>query len=196
MGLFIFEETCKILSRWIERGEELFPISVNLSRRHFEREDALSAFEEIARKYQIPQGLIELELTESIFFSDRKIEQMKRRIEEMHQFGFLCSLDDFGSGYSSLGLLMEFNVDVIKLDRRFFTNVSADKIKDVVESIIKLSRKIGAQTVAEGIETREQLELLNSVGCDMVQGFFFSKPLPADEFETWKQKRSGMEKTE
>ena len=128
-----------------------------------------------------------MELTESIFFSDREIEQMKYQIKEMHRMGFLCSLDDFGSGYSSLGLLMEFDIDIIKLDRRFFTNVSRSKTKDVVESIIKLSRKIGAKTVAEGIETPEQLELLNSVGCDMVQGYIFSKPLPADEFEVWKQ---------
>lgn len=196
LDLFIFEETCKILSRWIECGEELFPISVNLSRRHFEREDALSVFEEIARKYRIPEGMIEMELTESIFFSDREIEQMKYQIKEMHRMGFLCSLDDFGSGYSFLGLLMEFDIDIIKLDRRFFTNVSRSKTKDVVESIIKLSRKIGAKTVAEGIETPEQLELLNSVGCDMVQGYIFSKPLPADEFEVWKQERKGMEKAE
>ena len=91
---------------------------------------------------------------------------------------------------------MEFDIDIIKLDRRFFTNVSRSKTKDVVESIIKLSRKIGAKTVAEGIETPEQLELLNSVGCDMVQGYIFSKPLPADEFEVWKQERKGMEKAE
>lgn len=99
--------------------------------------------------------------------------------------GFLCSLDDFGAGYSSLGLLMEFDVDSIKLDRRFFLRLSRRRSKDLVESIISLAHKIGAQTVAEGIETTDQLDFLREMGCDLVQGYVFSRPLPIPAFEDW-----------
>ena len=91
----------------------------------------------------------------------------------------------FKSGYSSLGLLVEFAVDAIKLDRRFFKDITNPKVEEVIASIVELSRKIGAQTVAEGIETPEQLALLKKVNCDMVQGYIYSKPLPIPEFEVW-----------
>ena len=92
--------------------------------------------------------LLELELTESIFFSDRGIEYVKKQIQEMHRIGFWCSQDDFGAGYSSLGLLMEFDVDVAKLDRRFLLDVGRKKTRDVVIAITELTQKIGAKTVA------------------------------------------------
>ncbi len=103
----------------------------------------------------------------------------------MHELGFLCSLDDFGSGFSSLGLLKEFDVDTIKLDRRFFLDISNPKTKDVIACLIELSERLGVHTVAEGIETREQLDYLRAVHCDMVQGYVFSRPLPVPDFENW-----------
>ena len=101
--------------------------------------------------------------------------------------GFLCSLDDFGIGYSSLGLLMEFDVDVIKLDRGFFLNIQQVKARKTIASILNLARELGACTVAEGIETSEQVEFLQKVNCDLIQGYFYSKPLPIPEFEKWTQ---------
>ena len=101
----------------------------------------------------------------------------------MHLLGFDCSLDDFGSGYSSLGLLKEFDVDTIKLDRSFFLNMTGSKVRDVITCLVDLSKRLHVQVVAEGIETTEQVEYLRSIGCDMVQGYVFSKPLPAREFE-------------
>lgn len=97
--------------------------------------------------------------------------------------GFLCSLDDFGSGFSSLGLLKEFDVDTLKLDRSFFLNMSGQKAKDVISCLIDLSRHLKVKTVAEGIESMEQVELLGSMGCDMIQGYVFSAPIPVNEFE-------------
>lgn len=185
LDLYVFEQVCLTLRRWIDSGLEPFPVSVNLSRRHFKQSDCLRPFEEIARRYRIPSGLLELELTESILFEDRAIETVKAQILEMHRMGFLCSLDDFGAGYSSLGLLMEFDVDSIKLDRRFFLRLSRRRSKDLVESIISLAHKIGAQTVAEGIETTDQLDFLREMGCDLVQGYVFSRPLPIPAFEDW-----------
>lgn len=190
LDIYVFEEVCKIISHWEKSGKELLPISVNLSRQHFQRPNCLKVFADIAIKYQIPEKIIELELTESIFFDDQGIESVKDYIKEMHHLGFLCSLDDFGAGYSSLGLLMEFDVDAIKLDRKFFKDIKNPKVKDVVASTVELSHKIGISTIAEGIETPEQLEFIKEVRCDMVQGYIYSKPLPATDFELWVQKHT------
>lgn len=179
----MFEEVCKILARWRREGKTLFPVSVNLSRLHFAVPGFLSAFKHIADRYALPSGLIELELTESIFFDDRSIEQAKQHIREMHRMGFRCSLDDFGIGYSSLSLLSEIDVDTVKLDRRFFQHVDHPKTKAVVKCIVNLAEQIDSHVVAEGIETREQLEFLKQTGCRMAQGYYYSKPLPVPEFE-------------
>lgn len=189
LDLYVFEQVCKKLRDWRRCGKTLIPISVNLSRQHFKHPSFLEKFSEIARRYDIPRGLIELELTESIFFDDQSIAAVKGYVEEMHRLGFLCSLDDFGAGYSSLGLLMEFDIDTIKLDRRFFLDVSKPKARHVVAAVMDLSGKIGARTVAEGIETPEQLEFLRNMHCDMIQGYIYSKPLPIPEFEAWLEKR-------
>ena len=93
----------------------------------------------------------------------------------MHRLGFHCSLDDFGSGYSSLGLLVKFDIDVIKLDRQFFQDIEDRKCREVIAAVVEMARGIGISTVAEGIETQEQLEVLRDVGCDMVQGYVYSK---------------------
>ena len=133
---------------------------------------------------------MEFELTESIFFDNFKINIVKQRIRQMHELGFQCSLDDFGSGYSSLGLVKEFDIDAIKLDRRFFKDIEDQKSRDVIDCLITLSKKLGLTSVAEGIETEEQLSYKQTVGCDLVQGFIFSRPLPVEEFETWWEKKN------
>ena len=181
----MFEQVCILLHRWQKEGKPLFPISVNLSRRHFQNADFLQQFHRIVQQYQIPPNVLEMELTESIFFDDQSVENVKTQIEIMHQMGFLCSLDDFGSGFSSLGLLKEFDVDNIKLDRRFFLDIESEKARDIIESLIQLSQKLHIHSVAEGIETKEQLQFLQQIHCEMVQGYIYSKPLPVDEFEMW-----------
>ena len=176
----------------MERGVTPVPISVNLSRAHFRKSDFLRAFHDIKQRYHIPDGMIELELTESIFFTSKQIAHVKQVIEKMHAYGFLCSLDDFGVGYSSLGLLKEFDVDTIKLDRQFFGNIAHEKAQKIIASFIELAGKLKIHVVAEGIETDEQLDFLRSIGCEMVQGFIYSKPLPAGEFDGWRlQKDAG-----
>lgn len=183
LDLYIFTQVCQTLHNWIAGGKNPVPVSVNLSRRHFLDQNFLRKFADIAEEYEIPPGMIEFELTESIFFDNRQINVVKERIRQMHQMGFLCSLDDFGSGFSSLGLLKEFDVDTIKLDRSFFVNMSGEKAKDVITCLIELSKKLGVHTVAEGIETNGMVNYLRMVKCDMVQGYIFSKPIPIPEFE-------------
>lgn len=189
LDLYVFQQVCKFLRARLDAGKSVFPISVNLSRRHFKDPEALSKLKKIAGEYEIPADILELELTESVFFDDQGITHVKGQIEEMHRMGFRCSLDDFGAGFSSLGLLMEFDVDVIKLDRRFFLAVGKEKTRDVVAAITELAEKLGIKTVAEGIETQEQLEFVKQVRCDMIQGYLYAKPMPISEFECWLEQR-------
>lgn len=189
LDCYVFEEVCRTIDRWRREGRKLFPVSVNLSRQHFKRNDFLNQFADVAAKYRIPEGLLELELTESIFFDDNSIAMVRESINRMHELGFKCSLDDLGSGFSSLGLLKEFDVDTIKLDRRFFLDMSKPKAEDVVECLIDLAGRLKVKTVAEGIETQEQIDFLKQIHCDMVQGFFYSPPLRAEEFEEWADRR-------
>ena len=185
LDLYVFEQVCSLIHKWMAEGRNIFPISVNLSRHHFKRDDFLDKFEQIRRSYQIPDRVIEMELTESIIFDSGEIKNVKNVIQKMHELGFLCSLDDFGFGFSSLGLLKEFDVDTVKLDRYFFVEESQQRAEDVVESIINLLQKLKIGTVAEGIESEKQAEFLKRIHCDLVQGYVFSKPLPISEFEEW-----------
>lgn len=189
LDLYIFTEVCKTLQRWEKSGRRLLPISVNLSRQHyFQNPGFLDSFTQVATDYKIPKGLLDFELTESIFFDGDKFNAVKKSLDEMHHHGFLCSLDDFGVGFSSLGLLKEFDIDTIKFDRQFFLDVSTNKSKTIVESLMDMSGKLGIKTVAEGIETHHQLSYLNETTCNIIQGYIFSMPLVVEEFESWLDK--------
>ena len=184
---YVFEQVCRLLRRRLDEELPVFPISVNISRQHFRDPHFLSGFERLKNQYAIPDSLIELEMTESIIFDGGEFSFVKNVVAQMHKVGFQCSLDDFGFGYSSLGLLSEFDVDAVKLDRIFFSREGEKRSEWVVEAVVNLARKLGIQTVAEGIETESQLDFLREIGCDMVQGYVFSKPLSINEFERWIQ---------
>lgn len=186
LDVYMFEEVCKVVDRWQKEGRPLLPISVNLSRQHYFRNpEFLDTFTKMSQKYNIPHRILDFELTESIFFDTDQFNAVKKSLEEMHKLGFLCSLDDFGVGFSSLGLLKEFDIDTIKFDRQFFLDVSTRKSKTILNSLMEMSEKLGIKTVAEGIETHEQLTYLNETSCDMIQGYIFSLPLEVSEFELW-----------
>lgn len=181
LDLYVLEETCKLISKWIKECKELLIISVNVSRQHLKDKLFLEKYEMICNKYNVPTWLIDLELTESIFLENSEAIDV---IDDIHSKGFKCSIDDFGFGYSSLGILKEFKVEIIKLDRSFFVSKNnIERGKVVVESIIELSRRLGMKVIAEGIEEAEQVHFLKSIGCDYIQGYVFSKPLSISEFE-------------
>lgn len=182
---YVFEEVCSLMKRWKEEGAELFPISVNLSRSHFVNENFLRSYVKIADKYQVDRSLIEFEVTETIFLDASQMKKVREGLQMIHKYGFRCSLDDFGYGYSSLTLLREFEIDVLKLDRSFFMDLDSARARDVIASILDMAEKLNIHTVAEGIETRQQMEYIKTVNCDTIQGYFFSRPLPVEEFETW-----------
>ncbi|WP_218971945.1 putative bifunctional diguanylate cyclase/phosphodiesterase [Raoultibacter phocaeensis] len=180
LDLNVFEQVCKRLRMWMDSGRETLPISVNLSPVHLRRRDFLKAFEEVRERYDIPAHLLEFELTERVAFES--IEQLRSVVDDIHDCGFRCSMDDFGSGYSSLNVLKEIPVDVLKIDRQFFIG-NDERGCAVVESVVELAKKLDMGTVAEGVETIPQVEFLRSVECDAVQGYVFSTPVPVDKFE-------------
>lgn len=178
----VFEKVCIQLRKLIDEGKKPLPVSVNVSRLQFYEIDFVEKYVGIRDKYAIPEGLLEIEVTESIVFNNtgRLIEIVK----SLKNAGFLCSIDDFGSGYSSLSLIKILPIDVLKIDRIFFID-SENQQKDraVVESIIEMVKKFNIRTVAEGIEDMEQVEFLKSIGCDYIQGYVFYKPMPFSEYE-------------
>ena len=182
LDLYVFEWVCKTLARWKEEGKQQLPISVNLSRQNMDTPNFLDDYRRLYRKYKINPALIEFELTETILFQDP--EGIKGYIDEMHSYGFKCSLDDFGTGFSSLGLLNDLDVDVIKLDRSFFVGKNDNRRgRRIIEAILRLAAQLHIRTVAEGIDDLKQVQYLCQATCDMIQGFYFFKPMPIEQFE-------------
>lgn len=182
LDMYMLEEACKKVSCWIEEGYEVKPISVNQSRVFFYDDEYLDKFHDIVDRYQIDPSLIILEVTESVAMSN--LEQVKMVIKKLHKMGFTISMDDFGSGYSSLNTLKDLDIAELKLDREFLSEQSTSpRGKVVVESIIRLARELSITTVAEGIENELQLAFLKSISCDIGQGFYFARPMPVEEFE-------------
>lgn len=183
LDLFVFEKVCRILRSWIDAGAEPVPISVNLSRTYLDSLAFLDNLECIRSQYNVPSQYIEFELTESIVYENMGL--LLTIINKVHALGYTCSIDDFGSGYSSLNLLRNVPVDTLKLDRGFFmeTEESQERGNAVITSVIDLARKLNMKTVSEGVENVVQVNFLRNAQCDLVQGYVFSKPVPISEFE-------------
>lgn len=177
---FVFEKVCQQIRKWIDEGVDPVPISVNLSRRDIYSYNYLDTYKEIQERYQVPSHLLEIEFTETLFFEN--LELLKRTINEVHEAGYQCSIDDFGSGYSSLSLLKEIPVDILKLDKTFFDNIDNPRGDKVVEHVIALAKDLNMITVAEGIETVIQVDRLRNVKCDLIQGYVYYKPMTIDDF--------------
>ncbi len=185
LDFYMFEETCKLMKQWLSKGRAI-PLSVNLSRAHLVSSDLsfLDRFKAIKEKYEIPDDLIELELTESLMLERREVSLVAAMINKVRGMGLLCSIDDFGFGYSSLTMLKDLNVTTVKLDRQFFLGGS-EKSWIVIQQLIRLAHDLGMSVVAEGIETFDQVEPLWRCGCDLIQGYVYAKPMPAADFEEW-----------
>ncbi len=178
---YMLEEIAKVQAEWLAEGRRLVPISVNVSRAHFTREDLAEHICAIVDKYKVPHDVIELELTESAFFDDRKV--LISTVQKLRAAGFQVSMDDFGAGYSSLNSLKELQIDVLKIDANFFRGADAEERGLlIVSEVIDLAKKLNMKIVAEGIESKEQVEFLTEQECDLIQGYFFAKPMPVAEF--------------
>ena len=185
----MFEEVCRLIAEWMEEDKEVSLLSVNLSRFHLRSKgaDIWKEYKEIKVRYQIPDDMIEIELTETVFIDDSQLLFVKSVLDSFRACGFRVALDDFGFAYSSLGILNELEVDILKLDRTFFINENF-KSRKIVASLIQLAHSLNMSVVAEGIEQMEQVETLREMHCDFIQGYVYSRPLPVEEFEAWRER--------
>lgn len=184
LDTYVFERVCSDMVEWRKNELPLVPVSINISRKDFYEENWLSQRDQFVQKHQLDRDLIHLEVTESLYAENE--EQIKSGIQWLQNQGYKIEMDDFGSGYSSLGMLASMSLDVIKLDISFARNIRVTKI--VVESMIELAHRLHLIAIAEGVETQEQFETIQKLGCDIIQGFYFSKPLPKEEFEHYMTK--------
>ena len=182
LDLYVLEEVCIYLRKWIDAGINPVTISVNVSRIHLYCNNFIETYKNIIDKYNIPAKYIELELTESIIFDNFDI--LIDIMNNLKKIGFLISMDDFGSGYSSLNMLKEIPMDILKLDQKFIMETyNSKRSKIIVTKVVEMAKELGMKVISEGVETEEQFELLKEVKCDMAQGYLFGKPMPIEEFE-------------
>lgn len=186
IGRFVFRQVCEDIADWKARGITLKQISINISRIELYQPDVFEYIGNILDIYQINPNSIQLEITETVALDEYKfIGEVSRKINDM---GISMAIDDFGSGYSSLGCLQNFKVDVLKLDRSFLENIDkSDKGINILRGMIELSNELGLDTVCEGIETRVQLEMLKAMNCKYGQGYLYAKPMPKIEYEKFLQ---------
>lgn len=187
---YIFESVCKWLARCLPCKPAGLRLAVNVSRQGLLREDFVSYYSAVKQRYNIPDDILELEFTESVVFDD--YARFQQTVLSLQQAGFTCSIDDFGSGFSSLNVLKNLPIDVLKLDAVFFRD-SEDTAREriVIADFLQMARKLSIKTVAEGVETREQVLFLQRAGCNVVQGYIFSKPLPVEAFEALMRQGGG-----
>ena len=181
LDVFMWESACKILAQWQRAGIDLF-LSVNISPKDFYFMDVHSTISSLVEKHGIDPAKLRLEITETVMMSD--VENRLRIVENLRASGFLVEMDDFGSGYSSLNMLKDIPVDVLKIDMMFlYKTKDQGRAETILQTIINLSDKLGIPSITEGVETAEQLNMLTNMGCHMFQGYYFAKPMPLNEFE-------------
>jgi EAL domain-containing protein (putative c-di-GMP-specific phosphodiesterase class I) len=182
VGEWIFRTACRQVIQWQDKGQ-VIPVSVNLSLVQFRQRDLADTLERIIfLESGVDPKLLTIEITESAFMQD--IEFTNSVIKKLKAIGVSISIDDFGTGYSSLSYLKRFPVDNLKIDISFIREIAIDPdTTTIVTAIISMARTLGLKTIAEGVETEEQLKILHLLKCDMGQGYYFSKPLPAKNAE-------------
>ena len=179
---YVWEVICKYLKKWIEEGLKPNPISVNISRVDLYNPKIVDFIINLVDKYNVPHELFQLELTETAYMDNPQV--MKQVVSGLKENGFTVMMDDFGSGYSSLSILKEVEVDILKIDMRFFDSSGNDgRSENIIASVVRMAKWLGMPAVAEGVEKAEQVNFLGSVGCEYVQGFYFARPMPIDEYE-------------
>lgn len=192
---YIWEEVCKLLRSWLDEGRQIQPISVNISRVDLYDNDLVGFFARLVKKYDVPPRLLELELTESAYIDNpEKIVEITQRLQEM---GFIILMDDFGSGYSSLNMLKDVNVNVLKVDLKFLQNTNHNnRSGQILNSVVHMAKCLELPIIVEGVETLQQSEFLRSIGCNWVQGYYYSKPVSIETYEKLIEQMDGAKAVE
>ena len=181
LDMYVFEQVCAFIRKCLDDDIYAVPISTNFSRHDIYMSDFVEQLESIRRKYDVPVKYLRVEITESaVMASSTTVNQV---VDKLHQYGYVVEMDDFGSGYSSLNVLKDIELDVIKLDMMFLSEQSnTNKGGTILSSIVRMAKWLSMPVIAEGVETIKQADFLRSIGCDYIQGYLYSKPIPVDEF--------------
>lgn len=183
LDFYVLEATCRILKQSLEISpERTVVLSVNVSRVTLFQNDFIKRFVQMAERYGVPPKYLEIEITENVFIFDANtVEQI---LSQLRSYGFSISMDDFGSGYSSLNLLRELPIDVLKIDRIFLQeSIRVEKAYAIIKSVVEMAHSLNMVVVCEGVETLEHAEFLKTIHCAVGQGYYFSKPIPLSAFQ-------------
>lgn len=184
LDYFVWEEVVKLLTRWKQEGKYMVPIAINLSRTDMEQEDVVEKLIGLMEKYRLDTKWVKLELTESIYSDEEDV--ILERMQKLREYGFKIAVDDFGSGYSSLHLLKKMPLDILKIDKSFLDIDINMSMRDeiVIRDVVSMGKHLELQIIVEGVETLIQSDFLEMIGVDIVQGYYYGKPMPVTEFET------------
>ena len=184
LDAYVWEETCRFIHKMLEDGKEVPPISVNVSRVNMYNQDLCKTLVHLIKRYNVPPELLELELTESAYTENPQL--MLQIMQQLQKEGFHIAMDDFGSGYSSLNMLKDVPVDVLKIDLKFLAcNDNPEKGTSIMAAIVRMAKWLGIPAIVEGVETKEQISFLKSIGCTMAQGYYYARPMPEEDFITY-----------
>lgn len=182
LDFYVWERVCQAIHRWLREGLEPDPISVNVSRANLYNPNIVELLLDLVKKYEISPELLNLELTESAYMDNPQI--IKKAIGRLQNEGFVILMDDFGSGYSSLSMLKDIVVDMLKIDMKFLpTKKDKGRSERILASIIQMAKWLDMPVIVEGVETKEQVAFLQELGCDYVQGYFFARPMTLEKYE-------------
>lgn len=188
---YMWRHVFKLLRRWLDEGKKPNPISVNVSRVNIYNPQLVQIFKKLITEYQIPAELLNLELTESAFMEDQDL--IMKTMSSLHQLGFKIMMDDFGSGYSSLNVLKDMEVDYLKVDMKFLQDQEFNgKGEKVLTSVIRMAKWLHVPSIVEGVETLEQVDFLKCIGCEYAQGFYYAKPMPIADYEKFVAREEAM----
>ena len=194
LDLYVLEEICRLYQQLLAEGKVVIPASFNLSRMDFFQGSIFEDVEEIRKRYQVPRNMLYVEITESVFVHEGDV--LHQEIQRFRQAGYEVWMDDFGSGYSSLNTLKNYSFDEIKIDMAFLSQFT-EKSQNIIKAIIRMAKKIGIHTLMEGVETREQAEFARSIGCELIQGYYYGRPMSFEELkQMYREKRWQVETPE
>ncbi len=178
--IFVFEQICAMLRKRLDEKKNIVPISFNMSRVDIYNTNYVDEIENIRKKYRVPVKFLRVEITESSAVGG--IELISNVLDKLHELGYIVEMDDFGSGYSSLNVLKDLPVDIIKLDMRFLSGDIGGRGGTIISSVVQMSKWLNTPVIAEGVETIEQADYMKSIGCKYIQGYLYSKPITEEEF--------------
>ncbi|MBR0476223.1 MAG: EAL domain-containing protein [Treponema sp.] len=194
LDYYVWENVCKTIGECLKKSIPVVPVSINISRGDFDTKDLNLVIERLADQYSVPHELLHLELTESAYHDNP--EQIRSIIEKLHKSGFIIELDDFGTGYSSISVLNQMTFDILKLDMSLVNGIHESKGHRILYSIQEMARLLDMKTVAEGCEDKATADELRRLGCNYIQGYYYSKPLPFNEFISYMQKNGYSSETQ